>query len=402
MNQPLIFYVDDEPINLSVFETSLPTEWTIRTFSDPLAALERLEHEEPHIVVTDQRMPGITGVRFLELAAKLRPKALRIIVTGYSDEDLVVESVRRAQIFDYIKKPWDSDDLEQSLRRAWQMYQTTEEKERYKNQLEERNKELLQLTERLETSVQRETALRKELESWVPPFLLTMLEKPGLEFPIQRDLVGITFDIIGSAELHFQKIQNRSVQSHIIRLFSEAVLQHGGLRECLPGDSAYGHFGLWESDLNVYQSALTAAQEFRVKLRGFSQIHNVGVECGISLHVARNCTVDIHMAEINSANGKITQKSFGTSSIDVDLLHRMEKIVHNLPGSNIVLSKDFVDNLTSRPVNLKELGSHLLKGQPKPVDMFLIPSDKVTDQNIQQLKEKLERDVKDRSGSKAA
>ncbi len=112
MNQkPIIFYVDDEPNNLTVFESSLPEEWDVKVFDNPLVALEALEKVRPAVIVTDQRMPQISGVRFLELARKINDDAIRIVCTGYSDENLIIQSVRSAQIFDYITKPWDADDL---------------------------------------------------------------------------------------------------------------------------------------------------------------------------------------------------------------------------------------------------------------------------------------------------
>jgi DNA-binding NtrC family response regulator len=120
--QPVIVYVDDEANNLTVFEAICEPGWSVHCFDNPLTALARLKELDPWVIITDQRMPGMKGVEFLTLAAQLVPLAVRIIVTGYSDEDLVISSVTKAQVFDYIKKPWEPEELEQSLERAISYY----------------------------------------------------------------------------------------------------------------------------------------------------------------------------------------------------------------------------------------------------------------------------------------
>jgi DNA-binding NtrC family response regulator len=120
--KPVIFYIDDEPHNLTVFEASMPDEWEICVFDNPMAAIDQLDIKKPWVVVSDQRMPSMTGVQFLEIVKKILPDSLRIIVTGYSDEELVVESVRKAQVFDYLKKPWDLNELISGLKRAIEYY----------------------------------------------------------------------------------------------------------------------------------------------------------------------------------------------------------------------------------------------------------------------------------------
>lgn len=393
--KPLIFYIDDEPRNLTVFEASLPSDWEIKTFSNPLNALEALETMSPWVMVTDQRMPGLSGVRYLELARKLRPNAIRIIVTGFSEEDLVVESVRKAQIFDYIKKPWEPDDLEASIARAVEYYRASEEARLLHQQLVERealltkkNDELQKMAGELQQSHHRELELRKELECWAPPFVL-LTKETDVKFPMKRDIVGIAYDIIKSSELHNVTINGKHIRSLIIKNFSEALLRNGGWRESHSGDSAYGHFGLLEMAPNPLEAALSAAREFRVSLKSISEVHGINVEVGISLHVAAQSVVDIHNVQVETPRGPIIQKSFDTSSIEIDLLHRMEKLMHQLPGSNIILSGQFVRSLKAPPSNLLALGANLFKGQTKPVDLYLIPSFKTTEEDLRKLKAQL-------------
>lgn len=390
---PVIFYVDDEPHNLVVFEASCPNDWVVHTFESPLKALEELDLKKPWVIVSDQRMPGMTGVQFLEIAKKILPDAMRITVTGYSDEDLVVESVRKAAIFDYIKKPWEVDDLLGSITRAINYYRASIEAKRLQEELKHRELELREMNaslvsalKDLEIAKHKEVEMRAELECWVPPFVLWAIRDAPLKSELQSDVVGIAFDIIGSSKLHGVTVNGRSVRAQIIQVFSEAVLRHGGWRESHSGDSAYGHFGLLGEGERATESALGAAREFRVALRSLSTMAGAAIECGIALHIARECPVQIHTVHLNTPRGPVTQKSFDTSSTDVDLLHRMEKLVHMLPGSNIVMSRSFRDAIPGPIPGLVEVGWHLFAGQQEPVELFLIPSDFVKPEDLERVR----------------
>ncbi|MEW6056289.1 MAG: response regulator [Bdellovibrionota bacterium] len=386
--KPLILYVDDEPHNLAVFEASLPSDWEIKIFDNPMAALEALDKLNPSVIVSDQRMPGVTGVQFLEVAKRLRPDAVRIIVTGYSDENLVVESVRKAQVFDYVKKPWDPDELEALLRRAIEFYNAKDEQRKLYQELQEKISTLKKMTSDLEEAHKREASMRAELECWVPPFVLWALNEKSIQFPIKKDVVGITFDIINSAKIHGTIIGDRPLRNLVIQAFTECVLRHGGWRESHSGDSAYGHFGLFEQQISPFDAALSVAREFRVALRGLSQVHQVQIECGVGLHVARNATVNIHTVQLNTLRGPVIQKSFDTSSSDVDLLHRMEKLVHELPGTNVIMTDEFLKSLKTTPPPLVELGVYQFPDRAQPVRLFMMVSDLVSKEQLEKFKEK--------------
>lgn len=391
--KPVIFYVDDEPNNLTVFEAIFPAEWEIRTFSNPFEALKALESVTPWVIVSDQRMRQTNGVEFLQLARKLRPEPIRILTTGYSDEAMVVESVKKAQIYDYIRKPWDEDELQASLARAIDLFRSNEESRVLHLRLKEReatlarqNDELRALAAGYKESLARVAAARSELECWVPPFLLWMLEDRSVTFPLKKDIVGIAFDIIRSSEIHGIVLDGKPLRGRIIQAFSESILRHGGWRESHSGDSAYGHFGLVEDSSNPYDRALAAAREFRVSLKSLSDVHGIAVECGISLHLCRDSTVDVHTVRLETSRGVLIQKSFDTASKEIDLLHRMEKSVHDLPGSNIILSGSFAQGLVHRPPNLRDLGSSVMKGQTRAERLYLIPSQLVTEEVIEEFR----------------
>ncbi|OFZ30337.1 MAG: hypothetical protein A2622_07940 [Bdellovibrionales bacterium RIFCSPHIGHO2_01_FULL_40_29] len=357
-------------MNLTVLEAALPSEWDIRTFDNPMKALEVLSDINPWIVISDQKMPGMNGVSFLEIVKKTNPYAIRVLVTGYSDEDLVVDSVRKAQISDYIRKPWDVDDLEHRVRKLVDTYLLESENREKSSQLEKKNIELNAALKVVEEAKIREEKFRKELECWAPPFIFDALDSTAKNFPCKKDLAVITYDIIKSSELHDKSFNGISIRSLILRGFTEILLKAGAWRESHSGDSAFGHIGLFKEVPNSCDILMAAASEFRVFLRNLSLQANIQFECGIGLHYAKDCLIDIHEVNIDYFGKKFTQKSFDATSSGIDLVHRIEKLAHDFQGSNVILTREFYDRITVGKNNLENLGHFQFKGQASEVEVF--------------------------------
>jgi len=113
-----ILIVDDEPEILRTFEFNYRRDFTILTAGDADAALAILRDTDVALVVADQRMPGRSGIDMLADVRALRPEALRIILTGYTDMETLVRGVNEGQIYRYVTKPWDRAELRVVLRQA--------------------------------------------------------------------------------------------------------------------------------------------------------------------------------------------------------------------------------------------------------------------------------------------
>jgi CheY-like chemotaxis protein/class 3 adenylate cyclase len=388
--KPVIVYVDDEPHNLTVFEASLPEEWEVHVFDSAVSALKDLKQLKPWVILSDQRMPIMSGLEFLELAFQLVPDAVRMVVTGQTAEQTTIQLIRRARIFDYITKPWDTDDLCGRLESAVQLYRAelerktaVQELERKIAELEKANRQFDAMQRELGTSHQREHELIAELEKWVPPQIVHAVREQKLQFPCRKPIVGIAFDIINSSALHNEEFCDRPLRAQILRLFTEAVIRHGGVRESHAGDSAFAHFGAFSQHQDAFMGAISAAREFRVSLRSLSGLSGKTLECGIALHYIPDTIFQIHEIKVTTPRGEMIQKSFDSQSSGIDLLHRMEKLTHELPGSNIVMSEAFVRGLSSVSPNTVELGHVLFKGQENPVRLHLVPSDALTPEKLQ-------------------
>jgi two-component system, NtrC family, sensor kinase len=110
---PAVLYVDDDALNLRVFEANFGQRFRIFRCSTPAEALVLLEQKRSEIgvILSDQRMPGMTGVELLERARTLAPDAKRMLVTAYSDMQAVIDAVNRGQVSRYFVKPWDRAEV---------------------------------------------------------------------------------------------------------------------------------------------------------------------------------------------------------------------------------------------------------------------------------------------------
>lgn len=113
-----VLCVDDEPHVLRALQWLLQKDFDIQTAGSAQEALRLVARQDFDVVVSDQRMPGVTGVEFLREVRKIAPRAMRILLTGYSDLDAMVRSVNESEVFRFITKPWDIRELPKLITEA--------------------------------------------------------------------------------------------------------------------------------------------------------------------------------------------------------------------------------------------------------------------------------------------
>ena len=119
-----ILYVDDEVNNLTSFKATFRGTYTIFTAQSAEEGRKVLEEkiEDIHLIITDQRMPGMTGVEFLASIVEKYPDPIRILLTGYSDIQAVVDAVNKGQIYYYISKPWEEQHLRIIIEKSYEVF----------------------------------------------------------------------------------------------------------------------------------------------------------------------------------------------------------------------------------------------------------------------------------------
>ena len=119
-----IIVVDDEPSNLRVLERLFRHDYEVITAESGEEALRLLSEHDAALVITDQRMPNMTGVELLKRTADIRPQMVRIILTGYTDVETLVEAINSGLVYKYVTKPWNNEELCLTVSRALEHYET--------------------------------------------------------------------------------------------------------------------------------------------------------------------------------------------------------------------------------------------------------------------------------------
>lgn len=126
MRRHKILVVDDEVPNLRLLRRVLSEDHDIFEATGGKEGLEILEKESISLIITDQRMPSMTGVQLLEQSLTLRPDAIKILLTGYTDVQALIDAINAGHVYKYIPKPWDADELKLTVRRALEAYELKE------------------------------------------------------------------------------------------------------------------------------------------------------------------------------------------------------------------------------------------------------------------------------------
>jgi CheY-like chemotaxis protein len=133
--KPKMLVVDDEPDNLDLLYRTFRRDFNVFKADSGIAALEVLAAEgEVAVIISDQRMPEMKGTEFLSKTVPQFPDTMRIILTGFTDVEDLVDAINSGQVYKYITKPWDPNDLKTVVRRAAETYEL----------LKQRTEELLQ------------------------------------------------------------------------------------------------------------------------------------------------------------------------------------------------------------------------------------------------------------------
>jgi DNA-binding NtrC family response regulator len=119
-----ILIVDDEPANLRALERLFREDYEVLTAGSGADALELLRQHDVALLITDQRMPGMTGIELLKNTASLRPRMVRIILTGYTEVEALVEAINCGLVYKYVTKPWKNEEFRILVSRAIEHYET--------------------------------------------------------------------------------------------------------------------------------------------------------------------------------------------------------------------------------------------------------------------------------------
>jgi len=144
-NKPAVLYVDDVPVNLILFKETFKNDFDLTLTEFPREALKILEEKEIDVIVSDQRMPEMTGIELLEIVAEKYPDVRRYLLTAFTDAETVIEAVNVGRVHGYIKKPLKADDIRATIKSSLEVLFLRKKNQQILEELEKVNAELLNM-----------------------------------------------------------------------------------------------------------------------------------------------------------------------------------------------------------------------------------------------------------------
>lgn len=137
-----VLYIDDEVHNLTSFKASFRRSFNVFIAELADEGLQLLNKENIHVILSDQRMPKMTGIEFFESITRTHPNPIRILITGYTDINAVIDAINRGQVYKYLTKPWIEDDVKIYVQKAYEVYTLRKENIELTNKLMDVNEKL--------------------------------------------------------------------------------------------------------------------------------------------------------------------------------------------------------------------------------------------------------------------
>jgi CheY-like chemotaxis protein len=236
--RPRILVVDDEEAILETMTYTFEDDYDVFTSSDARRALDVLEKNAPfHVVLTDQRMPNMSGVEFLAEVCERHPDTVRMILTGFSDIDAIIQAINDGHVYAYITKPWEPDQLKLLMKQAVEHHNLSVENSRLLLDLRRVNVYLEAVMDQLDTGalavdadgivqaanrpVRDYLALEGEIRGRA---LASILSEHGL------DAVGAAaLKVAGDDEVAYDEIEiEMGNQSHRLRVTTNILRDEAG------------------------------------------------------------------------------------------------------------------------------------------------------------------------------
>ncbi len=349
---PAILYVDDEHQNLVSFKAAFRRDYNILTANSAHEAIELLKTRDVALIITDQRMPEMTGVQFLEHIIPSYPDTVRMVLTGFSDVEAIISAINTGRVFRYVTKPWDETELRMTIENAFHLYG-----------LQQRNK---QLVRDLQQKVEEQEKTLRLFERYVPQEVvqkaLSTSEDSIFEGEL-RDVAVLFCDIRGFTRFSERSSPKEVVAclNHYYRLMSECIKRHDGTVNQFVGDEVFASFGALMPTYNNELKAVLCALEMMERIAELDKTY--GAAFGRPFAIG----IGINSGEVVAGNlGSEDRIEFSITGDTVNTGKRIETLTKNHHNTILVHEsvfdkiKDKVEAHAWEPVNVHGKSDELL------------------------------------------
>ena len=345
-----ILFVDDEEYNLVAFKATFREDYEIFTAQSGNEALDLIKGNEIGLIITDQRMPEMTGVELLEKVLPKYPDAVRIILTGYSDVEAIVSAINNGNVFRYITKPWDERELKMTIENARRLYE-----------LRMKNKELVS---ELQIKVQEQEKTLRLFQKYVPETIVKKTLSQSDESIFEGDTreVAVLFcDIRGFTPMS-EDMSPKEVVSFLNKYYSimnKIIKRHNGVVTQFVGDEIFATFGAPLQHTDNEKSAVFCALDMLEILPKLKK------ETGKEFIIG----IGINSGEVVTGNlGSEDRIDYSVTGDTVNTGKRIEMLTKERPNSIII--SDSVYEKVKSVVDSHPLPPQVVKGKKDPLIVY--------------------------------
>lgn len=362
MRRHSVLVVDDEQDSLDLLQRTLRKDWMVFTAKSGEAALRILETNEISLIVADQKMPEMTGTELFQKTSEIRPDVIRIVLTGYTDVQDLIDAINAGQVYRYLTKPWKPEEIKTTIKQALETLDLTKENERLMEELQEQ-------ISRLGSSIEKEIMIRKLFERYVPQEVVKEVmhrKDDDSMFKGEKKPVSILNLDIRNFTALAEKSSPEEVVSILNKFFSSTskiIINNKGIVDKFLGDGILAVFGAPAPVENHALAAIKTALEIKKSLDTFNPWLHEKKGQGIAIGVG------INSGEVVAGNVGSTEKMEYTVVGDtVNTAFRIQDFTKE-PPNTILISEKTLEGVKDK-VKVKSWGKKQMKGKAKELELF--------------------------------
>ncbi|MEZ4888199.1 MAG: adenylate/guanylate cyclase domain-containing protein [Chitinophagales bacterium] len=351
-----ILYVDDEYHNLVSFKAAFRREYNVLTAQSGQEGIEKMRDNMVNLVISDQRMPQMTGVQFLEHILPEYPETIRMVLTGFSDVEAIIDAINKGQVFRYVTKPWNETELRMTIENAKQLFE-----------LQQKNK---QLVKALRHKVAEQEKILRLFMKYVPEPVVqkALSESEETMFEGEQRHIAVLFcDIRGFTPLS-EIIPPKEVVTLLnmyYSLMTECVKKHSGTVNQFVGDEVFATFGApiaySDNEKNAVFCALDMMRCLEKLNHDFAGKFDTEIKIGIG----------IHSGEVIAGNmGSEDRVEYSVTGDTVNTGKRIESITRDFPNS-ILISQVVYDEV-SHLIETEAFEPLFVKGKKEQISVYKV------------------------------